>query len=89
MPWVPGAERHYNEGVNPIGLTSLASEYINFSVPSSAKFEEPYPRNAVYHDVVSDSLLAYPKLQNYADNVTGYYATVLAKTQAPETTAPK
>jgi hypothetical protein len=74
--WIPGWEQRYNETLGPKVVFALASEYMNFSVPSSAKFVGTYPRDEVFHDVISDSLLVILRLQNYASQIESYYDTV-------------
>lgn len=75
--WFPGYEQRYNEVVDQRVVQALASEYINYSVPSADWYLNPYPGNAVFYDVYSDSLLVIPRLQNYADPTLGYFDRVV------------
>lgn len=77
--WIPRAEAYYNEFVPQNIVQALAREYIDFSVPSAVKFQDPYPANETNADVWSDSLYALPRLQNYANPLQQYYQSVIAQ----------
>lgn len=79
MPWFPGAEHYYNEGVPQNIVMALGREYEGYSVPSAHRYEEPYPRSAMWGDAFSDSLLVLPRLQNYATPYQQYYDAIVAQ----------
>lgn len=75
--WIPGYERWYNETVPQDKVYALGSEYMDFSVPASAQYQEPFPGSAVWGDQYSDTLYLIPRLQNYADPLQGYFDAVI------------
>jgi hypothetical protein len=75
--WIPGNELRHFETVKRNIVDALSAEYMSFSVPSSTSYPGVYPGGLVEYDVISDSLYAIPRLQNYADETIPYFDNVI------------